>query len=719
MNVYITKMNGIRWNSLQNRQLMIAEIAYEMGCREMGIFCYNGSNESIESLKVRIDGIIAGLSWGVDIVICQFPTGNGLKFERELLNRLNIYQIQVVIFIHDAGSIVRESNQGILSETIRLYNQAEVLVVPSLMMRQFLLDNGIRKDMKFVIQEIGDYLLDMNFFSTPQFRKEIHFTGIVEFEGMRNWSYDLLLKLYAVSESQGQNINSMGNLPSGELMSVLSKGGFGLVWYRDTTSRQEMEYSVSFELSRYLAAGIPVIVPVGILNQALIERNHLGMAVNSLDEAIAVIEAMTEADYQEYVKCVGRFSRILKKGYYTKKCLIEAVQAVCRRDTGELSIPAKIYDSGECIFTYTVLNESYGENLALSWNYSGNADGFLIYDTSGKLVYETGNVHQHFFLIRGYEKGDKFIVKAFINTLKGKLIVAASEPIYVSAEEYDRVEVSMIIPVYNAENYIARGIDTVLAQSFHGLEIIIVNDGSTDHTADIIEWYAKKYANVKILHQENGGPAVARNTGIECAVGEYIGFMDSDDTIHPEMIERLVASIKKNNCDIAITSVYKIVNSEYREYVQYPVEEDVAIAAEDFLWMHFEKGLIFSVMVWNKLYRASLVKEHLFPEFFLGEDGAWTPCILSFADSICYLNDRLYEYDRSIRENTLEDQWSIQSQYERFMRYKNIVTFYLEHGNIERIKFLKELAKRNLLGWGSIYADDKYEKLWGEIRDKK
>ena len=294
--------------------------------------------------------------------------------------------------------------------------------------------------------------------------------------------------------------------------------------------------------------------------------------------------------------------------------------------------------------------------------------------------------------------------------------MAASEPIYVSAEEYDRVEVSMIIPVYNAENYIARGIDAVLAQSFHGLEIIIVNDGSTDHTADIIEWYAKKYTNVKILHQENGGPAVARNTGIECAVGEYIGFMDSDDTIHPEMIERLVASIKKNNCDIAITSVYKIVNSEYREYVQYPVEEDVAIAAEDFLWMHFEKGLIFSVMVWNKLYRASLVKEHLFPEFFLGEDGAWTPCILSFADSICYLNDRLYEYDRSIRENTLEDQWSIQSQYERFMRYKNIVTFYLEHGNIERIKFLKELAKRNLLGWG---ADDKYEKLWGEIRDKK
>ncbi len=716
MNVYITKMNGAPWNPLQNRQLMIAKIAHEMGCREMGIFCYNGSKESIESLKVRIDGIIAGLSWGVDIVICQFPTGNGLKFERELLNRLKIYQIRVVIFIHDADSIVRESNQEILSEKIRLYNQAEVLVVPSLMMRQFLLDNGIRKDMKFVIQEIWDYLLDMSFFGTPQFRKEIHFTGIVEFEGMRNWSYDLLLKLYEVSGNQEQNVNNIGNLPSGELISVLSKGGFGLIWYQDTTSRQAMEYSASFELSRYLAAGIPVIVPAGILNQTLIERNHLGIAVNSLDEAIAVIEAMTEAEYQEYVKCVGQFAQILRKGYYTKKCLIETVQAVCRRDAGELSIPAKIYDSGECIFTYTVLNESYGENLALSWKYSGKADGFLIYDTSGKLVYETRNVYQHYFLIRGYEKENGFIIKAYVNTLMGKLVLSESERVYIQREKYDYASVSLIIPAYNAEKHIVRSIDSALAQSLSNLEIIIVNDGSEDHTQKVIDWYAEKYSNVIAIQQENGGPAAARNTGIKHAGGEYIGFLDSDDMIRPEMINRLYESVKKNNCDIAITSAYYVKDGKYQAIIQYMFQENIAVDVDTFIWSYYINGSGFGVVVWNKLYRSSLVKKHMFPTL-LQEDEAWSPYILSYAEKISYLNDCSYEYERTVYSNTLAENLENRSIEERFNTYEKAIMFYLENGNPKRLKLLKELARERLSGKLRVYGYSEYGKLWEKIQE--
>ena len=146
MNVYITKMNGASWNPLQNRQWMIAKIAHEMGCREMGIFCYNGSNESIESLKIRIDGIVAGLSWGVDIVICQFPTGNGFRFEWELVDRLKVYQIQVIMFIQESEIFFDKYHQDRLEEKIKLYNRAAVLIVPSVAMRQFLLDNGLRED---------------------------------------------------------------------------------------------------------------------------------------------------------------------------------------------------------------------------------------------------------------------------------------------------------------------------------------------------------------------------------------------------------------------------------------------------------------------------------------------------------------------------------------------------------------------------------------------
>lgn len=92
MKVYITKTNGLSLaNPLQYQQWMVAEIAHELNFREMGLLCYNGSDESDESLRSRIDGIIAGLSWGEDIVICQFPTGNGYRFEWELIDRLNIY----------------------------------------------------------------------------------------------------------------------------------------------------------------------------------------------------------------------------------------------------------------------------------------------------------------------------------------------------------------------------------------------------------------------------------------------------------------------------------------------------------------------------------------------------------------------------------------------------------------------------------------------------
>ena len=338
MNVYITKLNGLDIrNQSQYIQWMTAEIAHQMGCREMGIYRYDGRSESADSLYGRLDGIIAGIQWGEDVVVCQFPSGNGFKFEWELVKRLKFYRSRVVIFIHDSEEIVCEAKHAALSETIRLYNQAEVLIVPSLEVRQFLLDHGIRKEMKFVVQEMWDYTVDRNFLGLPQFRREIHFTGCGGIEGINDWNYAVPLKLYGDSEVQGQNVYDVGRVSQGELVSILSKGGFGLVWYQDADSQRGMEYENSFELARYLAAGIPIIVPVGISNQTLIEKNHLGLVVASIEEAVAAVEAMTDRKYQGYIQDVRRFAQALKGGYYTKKCLIEAVQAICRKDAGEIT----------------------------------------------------------------------------------------------------------------------------------------------------------------------------------------------------------------------------------------------------------------------------------------------------------------------------------------------------------------------------------------------
>ena len=245
-----------------------------------------------------------------------------------------------------------------------------------------------------------------------------------------------------------------------------------------------------------------------------------------------------------------------------------------------------------------------------------------------------------------------------------------------------------------------------------------MDDGSTDRTADVADRYAEKYPNIIVIHQKNGGVGVARNTGIEYARGKYIGFMDSDDTIHPEMIERLYNSAKKNDCDIAITSVYQIEDSGYKKLIQYPLEDDSVLTGKEFFEMHFKEKLIFYPAVWNKLYRGSLVKEHLFPEYFLGEDGAWTPYILSYANRISYVNGFLYEYDRVIRNNTLEGQWKNKTKEERFIMHKNIVMFYLKNGNHKNMGCLSVLAKLNLLEWGTVYVYDKYEKLWCLIKEK-
>lgn len=227
------------------------------------------------------------------------------------------------------------------------------------------------------------------------------------------------------------------------------------------------------------------------------------------------------------------------------------------------------------------------------------------------------------------------------------------------------------------------------------MEILIVNDGSTDHTQCIIEWYAENYSNVISIYQENSGVPAARNTGIRKAQGDYIGFMDNDDMLHPVMIARLYGSAKKNDCDIAITSVYRITNNGYEIFIQYPLEENIAITTEDFFNMLFRIGLGYTVVVWNKLYRASLIKTYPFPVITC-DDSAWTPYILSYAEKICYLNDYSYEYDRTIRKYTLVNQWLNETKEERFMTYKELTLFYLKNGNSKRMRFLKELAKNRL-----------------------
>ena len=112
--------------------------------------------------------------------------------------------------------------------------------------------------------------------------------------------------------------------------------------------------------------------------------------------------------------------------------------------------------------------------------------------------------------------------------------------------------VSVIIPIYNVEKYLSECIESVINQTYSDLEIILVNDGSTDNCRDICERYKRKDSRIKLVHKNNGGLSSARNAGIDVANGDYYTFIDSDDYIMSDMIEQLVYAIQSANADVSI-----------------------------------------------------------------------------------------------------------------------------------------------------------------------
>lgn len=112
--------------------------------------------------------------------------------------------------------------------------------------------------------------------------------------------------------------------------------------------------------------------------------------------------------------------------------------------------------------------------------------------------------------------------------------------------------ISIIVPVYNVEPYVSKCLESILRQTYQNIEIIIIDDGSTDGGSDICDAYAHKDKRIKVIHQSNEGVSGARNVGLRIAKGEFIGFVDSDDWIEADMYEYLLQNIQQQDADIAI-----------------------------------------------------------------------------------------------------------------------------------------------------------------------
>lgn len=216
--------------------------------------------------------------------------------------------------------------------------------------------------------------------------------------------------------------------------------------------------------------------------------------------------------------------------------------------------------------------------------------------------------------------------------------------------------ITIIVPVYNVEKYIRRCVDSLIMQTYHNLEIILVDDGSTDDSSIICDDYADRDNRINVIHKKNGGLSDARNAGLDLSTGDYIMFIDSDDYVDHNLIDRVFLEAEKNNADVVVcgyyadyvdkeeklisTTIYAGLNSSYKKenFNEIPLSENVI-------------GLL--GYAWNKLYKSTIIKHkcHYFEKgLSLVEDIVFNCHVLEECESIIFIGDSLVHYMQRPRE---------------------------------------------------------------------
>ena len=212
-------------------------------------------------------------------------------------------------------------------------------------------------------------------------------------------------------------------------------------------------------------------------------------------------------------------------------------------------------------------------------------------------------------------------------------------------------EISVIIPVYNVEKYLERCLDSIINQTFEEIEIICVNDGSTDNSRKILEKYKKQDSRVVIIDKKNGGLSSARNVGMKVATGKFISFIDSDDWVNLTFLEKLYKNITTLNTDISICGVhlYDELKQEINDNLPYFTLECFNDFFNNKVFSYEDtKSFLMDVpvMAWNKLYRKSFLDEcnAQFPEGLIWEDGPFFFSIYFRTQKVSLIRDLLYYY---------------------------------------------------------------------------
>ncbi|VFH37315.1 glycosyltransferase family 2 protein [Streptococcus pneumoniae] len=228
--------------------------------------------------------------------------------------------------------------------------------------------------------------------------------------------------------------------------------------------------------------------------------------------------------------------------------------------------------------------------------------------------------------------------------------------------------ISIVVPIYNVENYLRQCLDSIQKQTYPNFECIMVNDGSPDHSSKICEEFVEKDSRFKYFEKANGGLSSARNLGIECSGGgAYITFVDSDDWLEHDALDRLYGALKKENADISIGRYNSYDETRY-VYMTYVTDPDDSLEVIEGKAIMDREGVEevrngnWTVAV-LKLFKRELLQDLPFPIGKIAEDTYWTWKVLLRASRIVYLNRCVYWYRVGLSD-TLSNTWSEKRMYD-------------------------------------------------------
>ncbi len=266
--------------------------------------------------------------------------------------------------------------------------------------------------------------------------------------------------------------------------------------------------------------------------------------------------------------------------------------------------------------------------------------------------------------------------------------------------------VSIIVPVYKERDYLSRCIESISIQTYRNIEIILVDDGSVDGSGDICDFYAEKDNRICVYHKENGGLSSARNYGLDRANGNWIGFVDADDWIEPDMIERLMRAAVEAEAEIAICGfVCEYVDGQ--TITSETVGKQIHTVDELVNGLYVQRTL--GCMVWNKLYTKRFFARHIrFPEGCNYEDGAIICEILRVGYPVVAIEDRLYHYRQ--RESSIIHTMTAKNYIDRWHSAVGQLTV-LKELHFEEQTVLVESALDSIIGlWRILFTVSKEEK---------